>query len=208
MLRTRPFWMLQLYNVLGCLPWQGLNFHMTAVVEENGFGGADLALIYAPLAVSSCAGSFAGGVLLDALHGRRASPLLALLLPLGAISGTLALHLVIRGSRPGLVAFGALLGLFQGSNITTFTTMPATLFGRRHLGAITASTYISGQLTSAAGSAVFGVAKDAAGSFRPLFGGLLAGLLVMAAALLADETSRRRGRPARQPEDGRPGVEP
>ena len=184
-LRTRSYWMLQLYSVFGCLPWQGLNFHMAAVVAERGFDDSDLALVYTPLAISSGLGSVAGGLLLDALNKRGAYPLFALLLPLLAIIATLVLHFHLE-SRAGLVLFGSLLGMFQGSNVTVMTTMPATLFGRKHLGSIAASMYISGQLTSAAGSGVFGAAKDAAGTFGPLFQFLIACLTFQAALLVAE----------------------
>lgn len=89
--------------------------------------------------------------------------------------------------------------MFQGSNVTVMTTMPATLFGRKHLGSIAASMYISGQLTSAAGSGVFGAAKDAAGAFGPLFQFLIACLTFQAALLVAEGGVQH---PARQTRRG------
>ena len=194
-LRTRGYWMLQFYNIFGCLPWQGVNFHMAAILAENGFPEASLPYVYMPLAAASCVGSGVGGVLLDALTRRR-QPLLALLLPTVTAAAALSSHFfAARFGTAGLVFFGGSLGLFQGSTATIMSVLPANLFGREHLGKITASMYISAQLTSAAGSAVFGVAKDAAGTFRPLFRVLIAGLVIQGAAVVADGIVRSRGAP-------------
>ena len=78
------------------------------------------------------------------------------------------------------------------------SVLPANLFGRAHLGKITASMYISAQLTSAGGAFVFGIAKDVAGSYRPLFLFLIAGLVLQALAVAADGAARARATAARK----------
>ena len=72
--------------------------------------------------------------------------------------------------------------------------------GRAHLGKITASMYISAQLTSAGGAFVFGIAKDATGSYRPLFLFLIAGLSVQGAGVALDGLARARAGRPRAPE--------
>ena len=76
------------------------------------------------------------------------------------------------GSSPSFIrhrwqvtTFGVVLGSHMGASDLVFAVLPATLYGRQQLGSIQASVYVTAQLSSAAGAAIFGFAKDAFGNF-------------------------------------------
>ena len=150
--------------------------------------------MYTPLALAAAASSLLVGPAIDRLRPER--KLLALALPLLAMSLTLCALSLVR-ARWQLVAVGALLGVFQGTHSCARSVLPAALFGRKHLGAVQASLYVSAQLSSAAGSFVLGVAKDSLGSFLPVFAALIVlnGLVCLAlcAHVLKPAGGRRAG---------------
>ena len=160
------------------MPWNGINFHILGVLEERGQGEGAIALVYLPLAV----GSFSMALLYGALFDRipTTKKLLALVPPLlFMVVSLLAISLTQR--RWHVAIFGAALGAFQGSASCAFAVLPAALFGRRELGSIQASVYVTAQLASAGGAVALGFAIDYFGSFVPLFVGFVAVELALVA---------------------------
>ena len=181
------FWLLHFYQAAVLVPWNGINFHMAAVVRETGLGeagsaGVPLAFVYLPLACGSFCAAVLYGVLVDYLPPHR--KMCALVPPLVSIALCLAGVSHIR-ARWHVALFGAALGGFQGANSCALAVIPASLFGRRQLGSIQAAIYVSAQLASAGGATALGVAKDSLGSFRPLFAACSVVQCLLAAVVVA-----------------------
>ena len=53
------------------IPWNGVNFHMAAVLGEAGLGPSAVALVYAPMAVAGAAAAPLAGRAIDLARGGR-----------------------------------------------------------------------------------------------------------------------------------------
>ena len=187
--RTAPFWLLHAANLCMLIPWNGLNFHMAAVMAEAGLEpDAAIPLVYAPLALAGASSALLMGPAIDRM--RRGRELLSLAVPPALMALTLTAVLLVRHHWQA-AGVGLLLGTFVGVNNCVGSVVPAVLFGRRHLGSIQASFFVSAQLASAFGSFAMGAAKDSLGSFRPIFYVLVALNGVLALVVCAYVMGRR-----------------
>lgn len=167
--RTAMFWIILTSNVLIAALGTGLIFHHFSILGEGGLSRDTAALVFVPIAVVFALSNLAGGVFIDRFSPRA-------LIPVGLACLTLALlaPLVVH-DLPTAWAYGALLGVMQGTQSAVGSTAWAYYFGRAHLGAIRGVAFTASVAGTALGPLLFALGKDLSGSY--------AGVLTASAAV-------------------------
>jgi MFS family permease len=122
-MRTRDFWLYTTSFSLVIFALVGCNFHLPALLSDQGAAAAMVASVVALGSAGSIIGRLITGILLDRLSVR----IVACLFFLGQAVGIL---LLLDGLRWALAA-GFLLGVVQGAEIDLLGYVVARRFGRR-----------------------------------------------------------------------------
>jgi len=171
-LRTRAFWMLTAWLVLGGFAMGG-GVHRIPYWTEMGFDAGLVALSFSGDAAGATVMILASGFLLDRFPARFVAAG-----ALAGFAGAVVLMLVAT-SAFHMFASTLLFGLSVGVNMVCQTYIWASYFGRASLGSIRGVTLPATLVASAAGAPVFGYIYDFTGGYE-LAWQIAAGLYVVA----------------------------
>ena len=137
----------------------GLVFHQYSILELQGVAAQVSASVFPVTAASMVAGSLLSGWLLDRLPAR-------LILCFGLLTLLASMQILLAaGGAPMAYAFGLMIGLSMGTNMTTGAYIWPTYFGRRHMGSIQGAARTIGHTGSAIGPILLAVSFDLLGSY-------------------------------------------
>lgn len=194
---TRALWLLctnaLVWGVLGA----GFDLHMVSVIAENTPDGVeiDVATTFAaPQAFTSCAFGLISGILVD--KGYNVKWLL------GASCVALSAFALLC-SMPHYtsvnVAMGLTRGIYNGLKGTVTSTVFASFYGRKHVGAISSVFQGCAIVGAAAGPATFAVAREVTGEFITLLRVLTIPPLVIGVLFVTLLRKPEQNLPARAP---------
>ena len=177
--RTRAFWGVALSACMTGLLWSGVNFHFFSIMVDMGLDAGTLAYLYVPIAISSAAGMLVAGYLVDRVRVKSRATALA------TLAGLLSTGLVFVAGTPVLaVLFALVFGFMDGVQAIGNASVFAYLFGRVHLGRI--DSIVNGLYTVflGLGPSLFGVVRDATGSYTPMLIACAAPLFLLTVLLV------------------------
>ena len=177
-LRTRDFWLYTLSFTCVIFASVGCNFHLPALLSDQGASAVRIASIVAAVSGGSLFGRLVTGVMLDRFPVR----FVALLFFAGQAVGFLLLRLGLDWALPA----GFLLGAVQGAEIDMLGYVVARRFGRSAYAQIVGACFGITLVGAITGPLVMGAIFDRTGSYDlglmvfPLFPLLALGLVWLA----------------------------
>lgn len=177
-MRTATFWVVSAGIASMSMLSTGLTFHFFSIFGDGGLSSTAIASVFLPIAATSAAVQFGGGILIDRIPIRI---MLATALFLQA--GILVMAPIVSTVETA-VALGILMGIRGGLQLIVSSVVWAKFYGRRYLGSITgvASTLMVG--SSALGPMPFGVARDLMGGYSEVLTGFSILPVILAFATL------------------------
>ena len=175
--RTGTFWLYTLATFCMSMLGTAMMFHNYDILGQNGIGRAAATAAFGTLGIVAAASNLVSGALLDRLPYR---------LLLGIQLGMLIAAMLLVGSvsdMRGVILYGTVLGVMQGSWMPISASVYAKHFGRLHLGSIKGLVSTVGVAASALGPLLFSLGFDLFGSYGPVL--LIASLLPLALIIAA-----------------------
>ena len=188
--RTGTFWLYLLAGLCMSMLGTALLFHNYDILGQNGIGRSAATAAFGTLGLVAAVANLVSGALLDRLSYRlllavQMAMLIAVMLLAGSVSD-------VRG----VVLYGTLFGLMQGTWVPISASVYAKHFGRRHLGSIKGFVATVGVAASALGPFLFSVGFDLFGSYLPV---LMITALLPLALMIATPFVRPPEAPAVEP---------
>ena len=178
-IHTRALWLIIVTVGAGLFAMGAVNLHMIANFQDQGISAGKAVSVTSVFAATSAASMVPLGLLMERLHVRYGTMLVAGIL-------MVAMIIVIKADTyPLAMLFGVVFGVGGGGWVVVQSLLFADYFGRHHLGAIRGfAAPITGSF-STLGPVVAGLVRDVSGSYTPAFlafMGLFA-LMIVAMAL-------------------------
>lgn len=158
-LRSRSFWIVTGGTSAYGLIHTAVFFSIVPILLDRGLGEAQAARMLTVFAVSLAAMQLIGGTLADRFKAHFLMPV-----ALGGLTAGVLLLTWANSTWTANIA-GVVLGLSQGLFFGTSNPLWARYFGRMHLGKIRGALVALNVASSSAGPLVFGLARDALGSY-------------------------------------------
>jgi MFS family permease len=175
-LRTRTYWYLVVGNALVSVPLMSGLTHManwgvdicrlTNVPVDRGMETIKIAVALS--AVSAVLGALIGGPLSDRI-GRKPVFLVSFALYSVALFYSYLVSAVIP-SLSGVILSGIAAGFFYGLGMGLWTAYLGDLFGRASLGSLSGLLSFVGGVIGGGGPVIYGLIRDATGSYAPAWG--------------------------------------
>ena len=158
-MRVPVFWLIAASFAVMSMLSTGLTFHIVSIFMDNGLPATTAASAFLPIAITSAIVQLGSGILVDRFPVRI---LLAVALFLHTVMLLLAPNLY---SVEMALGFGIIMGTASGLQTTVSSVIWAMYFGRRYFGSIAGTTATISVAASALGPMLFGVTRDALGSY-------------------------------------------
>ncbi|HEX4986587.1 MAG TPA: MFS transporter [Burkholderiales bacterium] len=180
------------YFLGGCFAVQGLVFsamsvHMPSMMQSKGLSAPTAVLVAALVGPMQVLGR-----ILELTAGRRWPIAHVGLLAMAGLVAALAVFACSGGHAWPLVAFAALYGMSNGVATIVRGTLPATMFGHRHYGAISGALAAPQMFALAAGPFVVSLLWMATGGYDPVLIALSGAAAAGLASLYAAHAAGRR----------------
>lgn len=160
--RIPIFWLFALANVCAVGLGTGLVFHHYSIMAASGASRELSATMFVPFGFVMAGANVLVGFLMD-----RVSPRWLLMGMLLLLSLALAVAPNVS-TTGGMLAYGSVLGLMQGSSVTLNSGVYAYYFGRSHIGAINGFASTLSVAGTAFGPILLATGYEYSGSYAPI----------------------------------------
>lgn len=192
-LRSSTFWLLALtFFVCGATSNGLIGVHFIPYAVECGVGQVAAAGILSLMGMFNFVGTIASGWLTDRIDPRK------LLCAYYGFRGLSLLILPFTVNQTGLVIFAILFGLDYIATVPPTVALTADTFGRKHVGLVYGWIFCAHQIGAALAAWLGGLARGWLGDYGVTF--VIAGVIALAAGLLALQIGRGQGPVAAQVE--------
>lgn len=178
-LRTSPFWIIVIVQVVGSVAMNGAITQMVALLTDRGISGGTAALCASIMGASSLGARVLVGWLLDRFNGPR----VAFVVTLAAAAGVLFLARLI--TIPIAFVAAALIGIGLGGEADTTPYLLTRYCGLRSFCTLYGITWTFYAFAGATGPVILGRAYDLTGSYASLLTVLAVALAAAATLMLA-----------------------
>ena len=175
-MKNRVFWVMIFCMLVPSMISTGITFHLVSIIGGKGFGPSFAALILSLTAIVQLPVTFAAGWLCDRFPVHRIKAFNYILMAASM------LMLLYSPSRPLLIVYAVMHGIFTGVDHVSSGAWWPNNFGLRHLGSIRGMGMTAMVIGSALGPLPFGIAFDTFGNYQLI---LLTMLVFPAIAFIA-----------------------